>query len=59
MHKMPKGDGIMRRAIWIYSCEECMSLHGVGFCPLLKKKPLPDPDVDPLCPLPIVRGFFK
>ncbi|HNS26197.1 MAG TPA: hypothetical protein PKK85_09035 [Methanobacteriaceae archaeon] len=61
MHRMPKEDETMRRAIWIYSCEECMTRQQVGFCPELKRKPLPDSTTgfDPLCPLDIVRGHFK
>lgn len=51
----------MRRAIWIYNCEECMNIYRVGFCPELKKKPQPDKvtGFDPLCPRPIIRGHLQ
>jgi len=57
---VPEEDETMRRAIWIYNCEECMNLRGQYFCQALKKYPRPDKTgYDPQCPLPIVRGHFK
>ena len=60
-HSIHRGGHRMRRAIWIYNCEECMNIYRVGFCPELKKKPHPDKvtGFDPLCPRPIIRGHLQ